>query len=161
MAKAFRPSSLWAAALLSALALSCAALGPPAEIPKVLPVLQRWTGDYPVGQLDRLPEGQRRSRVGCLSDAAAFKRFWQAFKPDTAVPAIDFSKNLVIFARNMDRYHRTLIAKVTLQDGVAEIVDIGTASASPIEDKVGVALALVPREGVQFIRRGKERIPVQ
>jgi hypothetical protein len=147
--------------LLPALALSCAWLTSPEGTPKDLPILQRWTGDYPLAQLDRLPEGQRQSRVGYLGDAAAFTRVWQVFKPGTVVPAVDFSKDLVVFARNMDRYHRILIAKVTLTLGVAEIIDVGTASASPIADKVTMALALIPRGGVELIQRGKERIPVR
>lgn len=152
---------LWVAALLPVLALGCAALSSSGGTPKDLPVLQRWTGDYPVAQLDRLPEGQRQSRVGYLGDAAAFMQFWQVFKPETAVPAIDFAKNLVVYARNVDLYQRTLIAKVTLTGGVAEIVDVGAPSESPIEDKVGMALALVPRDGVEFIQRGKARMPVR
>lgn len=161
MRSLFLRKGLWVAALLPGLALGCAALTSRDLPSKDLPILQRWTGDYPLVQLDRLPEGQRGSRVGYLGDAAAFTRLWQAFKPDTAVPPLDFGKNLVVFARNVDSYHRTLIAKVTLTGGVAEIVAVGTASTSPIADKVGMALALIPREGLEFIQRGKERVPVR
>jgi hypothetical protein len=160
MRRLFSRKNPWMAALLSALVLGCAALTSRGGPPRDLPILQRWSGDYPLAQLDRLPEEQRHSRIGYFGDAAAFTRFWQGFKPETAVPALDFSRNLVVFARNVDRYHRTLIAKVTLTLGVAEIVDVRTASASAVEDKVGMALALIPRDGLEFIQRGKERVPV-
>lgn len=161
MRRRFSRKSLWVAALLPALALGCGWLPSRDGKPKDLHILQRWAGDYPLAQLDRLPEGQRQSRVGYLGDPAAFTRLWLAFKPDTPVPTLDFSKNLVVFARNVDLYRRTLIAKVTLLRGVAEIVDVGTASESPIEDQVAIALALIPRDGLEFIQRGKERIPVR
>ncbi len=161
MRRRFSHQSLWVAVLLPALTLGCGGLTSRDGQPKDLPILQRWAGDYPLAQLDRLPDGQRQSRVGYVGDAAAFTRLWQAFKPDTPVPALDFSKSLVVFARNVDLYRRTLIAKVTLRLGVAEIVDVGTASVSPIEDKVAMALALIPRDDLKFIQRGKERIPVR
>jgi hypothetical protein len=160
MRRRFARQSLRAAALLAVLVLGCAAAASRGGAPRDLSILQRWTGDYPLAQLDRLPEEQRHSRVGYFSTPAAFTRFWQGFKPETAVPAIDFSKNLVVFARNVDRYHRTLIAKVTLTAGVAEIIDIRTASSAPVDDTLGMALALIPRDGIEFIQRGKERVPV-
>jgi hypothetical protein len=161
MRRPFLRKRLWVAALLPGLVLGCAALTSPDAPSKDLPILQRWTGDYPLAQLDRLPEGQRRSRVGYLGDATALAQLWQAFKPDTAVPSLDLGKNLVVFARNVDFYQRTLIVKVVLTGGVAEIVAVGAAATSPIEDKVGMALALIPREGLEFIQRGKERVPVR
>jgi hypothetical protein len=161
MRRRFSGKSLWVAVLLPVLALGCGWLTSRGGISKDLLILQRWSGDYPLAQIDRLPEGQRQTRVGYLGDAAAFTRVWQAFKPETAAPALDFGKNLVVFARNVDLYRRTLIAKVTLTAGVAAIVDVGTASESPLEDKVAIALALIPRDGIEFIQRGKERIPVR
>ncbi len=127
---------------------------------KDLPIIQTWSGDYPVSQLSRLPDGQRGSRVGCLGDTATFTKMWQVFKPAEKTPEVDFSSHLVVFSRNIDFYNRTFIAKVTLQDGVAEVVAIETMSAIPIEDKVAMALAVIPREGVEFIQAGSERIPV-
>jgi len=161
MRRRFLRKSLWVAALLPALALSCGWLTSRDGKSKDVRILQRWAGDYPLAELDRLPEGQRQSRVGYLGDAAAFTQLWQILKPGTPVPTLDFSKHLVVFARSVDLYRRTLIGKVTLTAGVAEIIDVGTASESPIEDKVSIALALIPRDGLEFIQRGKERIPVR
>lgn len=161
MRRWFSGESLWVAALLPVLALSCGWLGTRDAKPKDLHILQRWAGDYPLAQLDRLPEGQRQSRIGYLGDAGAFTQLWQVFKPGTPVPTLDFSKNIVVFARNVDLYHHTLIAKVILTRGVAEIIDVGSDSESPVEDKIAMALALIPRAGLEFIQRGKERIPVR
>ena len=128
--------------------------------PRDLVILQSWSGDYPVSQLDRLPEDQRQSAVGYLGDVARFTNVWQAFKPGEKAPEVDFGKVLVLFFRNVNFYNRTSIVKVTLKDGVAEVMAMETLSSQPIEDKVAMALAVVPRAGVRFIQTGTKRIPV-
>jgi hypothetical protein len=128
--------------------------------PTDLPILQQWSGDYPMAHLNRLPEGQQQSHVGFIGDEATFGAVWQAFKPGEKVPEVDFGKELVVFSRNVVFYNRTSIAKITLQDGVAEAIAIETMSSLPIEDKVAMALAVIPRAGVKFIQTGDERVPV-
>ena len=81
--------------------------------------------------MKRLPDGQQISRVGYLGNAAAFKALWSGFKPDEAVPEVDFSKNLVVFSRNVDCYNRTRILKVMLKHGAAEVVAMEAMSAIP------------------------------
>jgi len=126
-----------------------------------LPILRSWSGDYPVSQLNRLPENQRTTPAGYLGTSAAFGAVWQAFKPGEEVPEVDFSKHLVLFSRNATFYNRTSIAKVTLKDGVADFLAIETRSSMPIEDKVGMAMAVIPREGVKaIIQAGGGGIPV-
>jgi len=159
-----RISTWWAASLLMLAALAvfaCVRTLSAAEDPPVdLPVSRTWSGDYPVAQLDRLPEGQRRSRVGYLGDKEVFAAVWKAFKPGEEVPDVDFDRNLVVFSRNVDFYNRTNILKVTLKGGVAEILAMETMSALPIEEKAAMALAEIPRAGVRFLQAGSERIPV-
>jgi hypothetical protein len=138
----------------------CTAAASSDSEPRDLVILRSWSGDYPVSQLDRLPEGQRRSGVGYLGDAPRFISVWQAFNPNEKAPDVDFGKHLVLFARNLAFYNRTSIFKVTLKDGVAEVMATETRSAQPIEDKVAMALALVPRAGVKYIQAGSKRIPV-
>lgn len=128
--------------------------------PRDLSLLQNWSGDYPVSQLNRLPLGQRNSRVGYLGDPATFATVWKAFRPNELVPDVNFKKHIVVFTRNFQFYNRTRIFKVELKDGVAEILAMETMSAIPIEDKVAMALAVIPRKGVKFIQAGSERIPV-
>jgi hypothetical protein len=127
---------------------------------KNLSILQAWSGDYPVSQLNRLPEGQRSTPVGYLETSAIFADVWQAFKPGERVPEVDFKEYLVVFSRNVNFYNRTSIAKVVLRDDIAEILAIETLSAMPIEDKVAMAMAVIPREAVKFIQAGSQRIPV-
>jgi len=125
------------------------------------PILQRWVGDYPVAQLDRLPLGQNQASVGYIGDAETFASVWQVLKPGTALPQIDFDKNLVVFVRNVKSYHPTLVEKVTLKEGVAEIVAAGSLTAAPpIEDRVALGLAVISREGLKFIQADNEQIPV-
>jgi hypothetical protein len=132
------------------------------EKPATRPILQKWVGDYPVAQLDRLPVGQSQSRVGYIGDAETFASVWQVLKPGTALPQVDFNKNLVVFVRNVTLYHHTLVEKVTLKDGVAEIVAAQPLTpAEPIRDRVALGLAVVPREGLKFIQADSEQIPVR
>ena len=157
--------STWRCAFLLALAIlmtspyagNLHAAGDPAVD---LPVFRKWSGDYPVAQLDRLPENQRRSSAGYLGDDKAFAAVWEVFKPGEPVPDVDFVKHIVVFTRNVVFYNRTAILKVTLKEGVAEILAMETMSALPIEEKVAMALAEVPRAGVRFLKAGEERIPV-
>jgi len=128
--------------------------------PQDLAIIDRWSGDFPVAELDLLPEGQRQSRVGYTDDPQVFGTLWQAFKPGEKVPAVDFNRNLVVFSRNVDFYNRTHIMKVVLAGGGLEILAMETMSAMLIEDKVAMALAVVPRAGIKFIRAGDTQIPV-
>ena len=130
---------------------------PPAE----LAIAQSWNGDYPVAELKRLPQGQQQSASGYLGSAAAFAPVWAAFKPGEAVPAVDFGKQLVVFHRNVAFYNRTRIFKVTLKDGVAEVLATETMSALPVTDKVAMALAVVPRAGVKALQTGTAHLPVR
>ena len=133
-----------------------------AEKPINRPILQRWAGDYPVAQLDRLPAGQSRSGVGYIGDAETFASVWEVLKPGTALPQIDFDKNLLVFVRNVKLYQHTLVEKVTLKDGVAEIIAAEPLTpAQPVEDRVAMGLAVISREGLKFIHADNEQIPVR
>ena len=123
-------------------------------------ILQSWQGDYPVAQLNALPEGQREHGIGYIPDAKAFEDVWTAFKPGESVPEIDFKANLVLFARNKQFFNRVSIGKVQVTNGVAEVVAMETMSARPIEDKVAMSLAVVPRDRIRFLQTGDESIPV-
>ena len=140
--------------------VGCAATATYSGEPKDIPILQKWSGDYPIVHLNRLPQDQQKSRIGYIGNTAIFATVWQAFKPGEKTPEVDFSRNFVVFSRNVDFYNRISIFKITLKDGVIEILAMETRSALPIEDKVAMAIAVIPREGVKFIQAGKERIPI-
>ena len=128
---------------------------------KDLPILQKWSGDYPVAQIERLPADQQKERVGYIGDPTTWASVWEAFKPGEKGPELDFAKNLVVFSRNVEYYNRTSIAKVTMREGFVEVIAIETLTSTPLEDKVAMAMAVIPREGVKFILSGDKRIPVQ
>lgn len=76
------------------------------------------------------------------------------------LPAVDFSRNIVVFTRNTQFYNHTAILRVTLLEGVAEVIAMETMSANPIKDKVAMAMAVIPREGLREIKVGSERIRI-
>jgi hypothetical protein len=138
----------------------CSNVPQPTAPPAELAISQSWSGDYPVAELGRLPAGQQASAVGYLGNAAAFDPVWAVFKPGEPVPAVDFARNVVVFRRNVAFYNHTRIFKVTLREGVGEVLATETMSAIPITDKVAMALAVIPRAGVKTLQAGTARIPV-
>lgn len=128
--------------------------------PRDLPILQKWSGDYPVADLSRLPKGQEKAHVGFINNAATFTAVWDAFKLEENVPEVDFKESMIVYARNVEYYNRISISKVILRDGVVEIFAMETRSALPIEDKAAMAVAVIPRAGVKFLKTGNGQIPV-
>jgi len=122
---------------------------------------QSWQGDYPVAQLNMLPDKQRENSVGYIDDARIFEGVWKAFKPDEEVPEIDFTANMVIFARNTQFFNRIRIGKVNVTNGVVEVLAMETMSAMPIEDKVAMSMVVVPRQGITAIKTGDKNIPIK
>jgi len=123
-------------------------------------ILQSWHGDYPVAQIKLLPESQREQGIGFIESAATFEGVWKAFKPGEAVPEIDFTANLVLFARNTQFFNRIRIGKVNVKNGVAEVLAMETRSAMPIEDKVAMSLVVIVRQGIIAIQSGNESIQI-
>lgn len=132
--------------------ISCAPAPSTDSGPRDLVIGGSWQSDYPVAALDRLPAGQQQNRVGWIGEDSTFIRVWDVFMPDEPVPEVDFTKSLVVFTRNVDFYNRTNIFKVTLENGIIEILAMETMSAMPIEEQVAMAMAVVPRNGVKAIR---------
>jgi hypothetical protein len=138
----------------------CATKNTVSTDPIDLPLFDTLSGDFPVSELGRLPAGQQETPVGYIGDAETFIPIWRAFMPTEILPEVDFSNKIIVFSRNTQFYNRTLIFKVTLQDGTVEILAMETMSALPIEDKVAMSMAVIPREGVMAIRAGNEEIRV-
>jgi hypothetical protein len=130
--------------------------------PQALEIIDHWQGDYPVAELNRLPEDQGAVRCGALVTAAQFHPVWQALMPERAAPDIDFCRRLVVFCRNVCFYNRLSVAGVLLRGETAEVLTRATLSALPIEDRVAMALAVIPRAGVSFAgsENGGVRVPV-
>jgi hypothetical protein len=124
--------------------------------PQNLPLIDVWTGDYPVAALAQLPAGQEQNRIGYIGDEATFAAVWKAYMPAEPVPTVDFVQNLVVFSRNVEYYNRTNILKVVLDaDGVVEVLAMETMSAMPVKEKAAMAMAVIPRAGIVRIRTGE------
>jgi len=131
------------------------------EKQEYLPILNRWGGDYPIAELDRLKEGHAQSHWGYIGDEAVFASFWEAFKKGKKVPEVDFGKNIVVFVSGDRSFKQMFIAKVTLKNHVAEMVADGSTSGSPRAESLAIALAVIPRTGINFVRLGTEQIAVE
>ena len=129
-------------------------------IKKELTIHQSWSGDYPVSDLNRLPEGQQETNAGYIGNNAAFSSVWEVFKPNESVPEAEFTTQLVVFVRNVTYYNRTSIMKVTLTDGLVEILAMETMAAIPIEGQVAMAIAVIDRAGVRAIKAGDKIVEV-
>ncbi len=127
----------------------------------IVQIVNHWSGDYPVARLDRLPEGQRDTPAGFIDNPEIFRGVWQAFKSDHLPLELDFDQNIVIFVRNVTFFNRMRILKVTLTDGIADIVTMETSSALPIEEHVAIALVEIPKRGILAIRTGAHLTPMQ
>ncbi len=115
-------------------------------------ILQSWQGDYPVARLELLPEKQRKAVLWFHRHCQIFEQIWKDFGPGEDVPEIDFKSNIVLFVRNTQFYNRIRIGKVIVANGVAQVLAMETLSALPIEEKVAMALAVVPRKDITSIR---------
>jgi hypothetical protein len=123
-------------------------------------ILKAWQGDYPVARLDLLPGNQHENGVGFINASENFAAVWKVFKPEEALPEIDFNVTLAFFAHNTQFFNRIRIGTVIVKDGVAELLAMETLSAMPIEDKVAMSLVVVAREGITGVQAGSIVIPV-
>lgn len=123
-------------------------------------ILQSWQGDYPVAQLNLLPEKQRNLPVGFITDNLTFKPVWEIFQPGGTFPIIDFKNNLILFVRNTQFYNRISIGKVQVKNGVAEVLAMETLSAMPVEDKVTISMVLVERRNIRAVRTNEGTLTV-
>ncbi len=138
----------------------CAGMAEDKQASHTVQIIENWAGDYPVSALERLPQDQRNTPVGWL-DKSHFSSVWAAFRPGSPVPRVDFFRQLVVFVRNTEFYNRTQIAQVKLIDGVADVIAMETMSARPIQDRVAMALVVVPKEGIRTVRLGSAEMPVR
>ena len=151
------------AAVCAAVAISSAVHAQPLAAdhePLDLPILHKWSGDFPIAHLDRLPEGQTDTNIGYIGSRLVFVNVWKVFKPEEPVPEMDFSKNLVVYTRNVTFYNRLSIFKITLTGDTVEVMAMETRSALPLEDHAAMAMAAIPRDGIKYIQAGNESIPV-
>jgi len=123
-------------------------------------ILESWQGDFPVSQLDLLPEGQQHLSVGYINDSTTFSAVWNAYNTKEKTPDIDFSNHLVLFVRNTRFYNRISIGRIQVNAGISEVVAMETMSAMPIEGKVAFSMAVIAKKGIYGIRFGNELINI-
>jgi len=134
---------------------------PTGAMPATVTIVGKWDGDYPVSALKKLPRGQQKTPGGYIGDPGTFTEVWKSFRPGEKVPPVDFGKNLVVFTRNVKFYNRKAITKVTLLEGIMEVQGVETMTSVPVTNKVAMAMAEVPRQGVKTLRAGDKFIPVK
>ncbi|MGW8288627.1 MAG: hypothetical protein ACWGOD_10350, partial [Desulfobulbales bacterium] len=76
------------------------------------------------------------------------------------LPSVDFTKNLIVFIRDTKFYNQKSILTIKLEETTAEILAMETMSTIPLEDKVAMAMAVIPRSGITNIKYGAEIIKV-
>ena len=138
----------------------CAATGTQNRPRRQIKPLYKWSGDYPVTQLSRFPAGQRDRTFGYISDIETFLPIWRIFMPTEILPSVDFTKNFIVFIRDIKFYNQKSILTIKLEETTAEILAMETMSTMPLEDKVAMAMAVIPRSGITYIKYGAEIIKV-
>jgi hypothetical protein len=150
--------------LSAALALPAGAAGKGAPMVPQAPFLKiaaSWSGEASADELAALPQWRPQLRGGCLGDEAAFAAFWQVFKPGAIAPRVDFGRNMAVFVTRDSAYAQLAIVKVTLKDEAAEVVASGHRSGPARAERMSVAVAVIPRAGVRFLRVDGEQAPVE
>jgi hypothetical protein len=149
--------------LLLSLLLLPACAGPQTA-PASVPAFSSFHADLAMANQARLPQAYRETKLGFVMNEAEFESFWSALTlpPETpaARPAVDFSRQFVLFIRNTEYYNRIRIGTVRVIDREAEPLAMETLSARPVTDKAAIAFVVLERESVTAIRFGKERIAV-
>jgi len=67
----------------------------------------------------------------------------------------------VVFVAREAVYEQLVIVKVTLKEGMCEVVANGNRSESPRQDRLSVAAAVIPRGGIKFLRVGGREEPLE
>lgn len=128
-----------------------------------VPILHTLGGDFPVAQLDVLPVGQRISPVGYIGSQQQLEALLQHLDGVGTydLPTVDFSTELVLFARNTRFYNRLSIGRVTLAGDTLEVLSMSTMSARPIEDKVAMSLVVINKGRARFVSVNGEKVELR
>ena len=123
-----------------------------------VPIVKSWQDDYPVSSLDLLPKTQRHSHLGYIGEHGDFEDIWKRLKPNEPMPIVDFEKNIVLFYRNLSFYNKAAIGSVLIKDAALDVLVRETMTSMPIEDKVFMVLALIPRTGAIYLNANQEKV---
>lgn len=126
-----------------------------------VPILGSLNGDFPVSALTNLPEGQREQAVGYLDSQQQLGNVLQSIQAGgSLLPVVDFSSQIVLFSKNTVFYNRLSIGQVLRKGDTLTILVMETRSAMPITDKVAISLAVIERDGAQFIDASGQKVMI-
>ena len=118
----------------------------------MLPVIERWSGQYPVNELYRMPEEQMINGTGFVNNAATWNKIWHGANQSDA-PAVDFHSEIVCFAHNVVFLNILHVTAGTVDDdGVVDVLAIQTKTARPIDDFVYWSAGTIPIAGLTHLR---------
>jgi len=118
----------------------------------MLPVIERWSGQYPVSELHRMPEEQMINGTGFVNNTAAWNEIWHGANQSDA-PAVDFHVEIVCFAHNVEFLNIVHVTAGTVDDeGVVDVLAMQTKTARPIDDFVYWSAGTIPIAGLTHLR---------
>ena len=125
-------------------------------------ILGTLNGDLPVSSLKMLPVELQEQPVGYLSSQKQLDVFLQSIQADgTLLPVVDFSSQIILFAKNTVYYNRLSIGQVFREGETLTILAMETRSAMPVTDKVAISLVIIERNGAMFIDAGNTKVTIE
>jgi hypothetical protein len=119
-----------------------------------VPIVRTWEGPFLVKELNVFPKEVQNTPVGYIADAKTLAAVWQLFRPDDKAPEVNFREQVIVFARNVKYVNKLQINMVLNKDGVVTLLAKETLTATPVESKIYISFALIPRAGLRALRHG-------
>lgn len=116
------------------------------------PVRAQWEGTFPVADLVRLPERGDQLGTGLIADPETWSLVWRVFRPDDEVPAIDFSKEFIAFARNLTAFGKISLVHVAIGGNSMDLRWRTPDDGPKITDKVRIAFVVLRRGEFGLVR---------
>ena len=108
-----------------------------------------------------LSDGQIRMSV--ISDDVSWDRLWSAVLKDTlcVFPQADFKNQVAVVVHNVKYLNNIKVLESTREADVRLLNLAVTRTALPVQEKVQMAVILVPRASTKAIQVGKMKIKIQ
>lgn len=120
------------------------------------PVRLQWQGAIRVADLALLPERGDQQGTGLIADPATWTQVWRAFRPDEAVPAIDFSTEFIAFARNRETVGAVSLMHVAIGGNSMDLrwktAPGGAAVTADRNQRIQIAFAVLRRGAFGIVR---------
>jgi len=116
------------------------------------PVRQQWQGLYPVVDLVVLPERGDQLGTGLIADPETWDLVWKAYRPREAVPAVDFSKEFIAFARNLTVAGKVELVHVAIGGNSLDLQWRMPKAGPAVGRSVHIAFAVLRRGSFGLVR---------